>query len=136
MFYTLATQTDASFADAHVGLSQILLNRGSVIASLDEAEVAAKLDKMNLNAQLLAAECAKRLLNSDAKYLELAIEHYARANELNPNRPPILLNLVVLYVRNNDCAQAKKFLPLIKDFPGFSAEEQQTIQDCMRRCAE
>jgi tetratricopeptide (TPR) repeat protein len=96
-------------------------------------------DNTNLNAWLFAAECCKVMVNRNndesADYARRAIAFLQQAERLNPDNPPMMLNIGFLYFRLNDCENTRKYLLPIKDFQGFGAEQKAGIAQCLNKCA-
>ncbi|MEX0966134.1 MAG: hypothetical protein WD077_02775 [Bacteroidia bacterium] len=66
-------------------------------------------------------------LREQRKYIE-------KAMDLNPDSPFLLLQMGISHYRFNECEEAMEYLDRVRNFPGFSAQEQRMLQDCLRAC--
>lgn len=137
-YYRQSLELNSEHASAYMGLGAVQFKQQNYIAALENFESAIRYDETNLNAWLFAAECCKVFVNRNNTesndYAARAIYFLEHALSLNPDNPPMMLNLGLLHFRLNHCAETINYLKPIQNFEGFSAEEKQTIVQCISRC--
>lgn len=135
--YRQSLNENDDFSAGYLGLGAVYFQRQNMVKALEQFELAIAADKNNLNAYNFAAECCKFFINQNSHtevYLPKAIKFYLQSNRLNPDNPGILLQLGLLYFRNGNCDQTKKYLQRVKGYSGLSEAENKAAQDCLRKC--
>lgn len=137
-YYLQALDENKYYAVAHLGLGAIYFQQQDYRKAMQSFEQCIRNDRMNTNAYLFAAECCKALMNTNSieanQFAEAAIQHYKKADKLNPDNPTIMLNLGLLHCRLNQCEKSTKYLTPIQDFFGFGPNEKASIQECLKKC--
>ncbi|MBK8659465.1 MAG: hypothetical protein IPN22_11500 [Bacteroidetes bacterium] len=138
-YYMQSLQLKDDYGPTYLGLGAVYFQQQNYLTALEHFEKATRYDKTNLNAWLFAAECCKVMVNRNneesAAYARQAISFLQKAEQLNPDNPPMMLNIGFLYFRLNDCVNTRKYLLPIKDFEGFGPEQKTNIAQCLTKCA-
>ncbi len=138
-YYVQSLQLKENYGPTHLGLGAVYFQQQNYLKALEYFEKSVEYDNTNLNAWLFAAECCKVMVNRNndesADYARRAIAFLQQAERLNPDNPPMMLNIGFLYFRLNDCENTRKYLLPIKDFQGFGPEQKASIAQCLNKCA-
>lgn len=137
-FLDLSIRENPDYAAAYMDQGAISFREKRLKEALKNFEKAASIDNTNLNTFIYAAQTATALANqggpTEKKYTELAIEHYKKADRLNPNNPVIMSSLGFLYYRIKDCDHAVQYLEPVKDFEGLSEQERMSAKQFIKNC--
>jgi tetratricopeptide (TPR) repeat protein len=135
----LCQKENSAYVPAYMDFGAIAFHEQHYKDALKNFEKAASFEKNNLNAHLYAGRTLTVMANqssgsSQKKYMEAALEHYEKADRLNPNNPLIMSSMGFLYFRLNDCEHAVLYLDQVKDFEGLPAQERAAAKECLSKC--
>jgi tetratricopeptide (TPR) repeat protein len=119
---------------ANNGLGSILFRQGNIVGATEYFEQSLKMEPDDINTLMNVAECYKARVNEE-NGIEKVLKTYRMINRINPDNPNILLQLGAAYTRAGDCSNAREILKKVDGFQGFSPEQQQTVTNCLRQCA-
>lgn len=139
-FLQLSQKENPNYVPVYMDFGAIAFREQRYKDALKNFEKACLLEKNNLNAHLYSGQVYTTLSNqssgsSQKKNIEGALDHYKKADRLNPNNPIIMSNLGFLYFRLNDCDHAVFYLDQIKDYEGISEQERTAAKNCLKKCA-
>ncbi len=132
-YFAAALQQKSTYVPALMGMGTILYKQGFYNQAKTAFEQATQTESNHVNAWVSLAECYKATLQLPES-LDGAINCFEKANKLNPNNPNIVLNLGVLYFRNNNCEKSIQLLQKVKNYPLLTEEEKTVIESCLKQC--
>jgi hypothetical protein len=135
-FFNKAHKLNPEYVPLLIDLGVKAFNEQQLKSAVNYLKKACELAPDNLKAQRNLAEVYKTmaLSKNDQKTLELAIEHYNKADHINPYNPDIMMNLGFLYFRLGDCEHAVEFLEQIVDYPNITELQRSRARECIQKC--
>ncbi len=132
-FFAQSLQQKEDYFPALMGLGSVYFQQKFLAQAKELFQRATQAKPSDAGAWLSLAACYKATMQQPES-LDEAIHCYEKADRLNKGNPIIQFDLGLLYYQKGDCKRSVERLKRVRGFQGLSAQEQQTLESCLKQC--
>ena len=127
-----------SFAPSFLGLGSVHYSQKNYTGAISALNKCLAIDDDNYDAHLSIAQCYRELINTGSakkeEYRIKLLQHYLKANALNPGNPMVVANIGFVYFQSSDCDRAKEYLSEVAGREGLGYNDSLAVLNCLRQC--
>ncbi|MCX6275551.1 MAG: hypothetical protein NTV09_10130 [Bacteroidetes bacterium] len=136
--YLQSLRDNNSFAPSFLGLGSVHYAQKNYTGAISDLNKCLALDEDNYDAHLTIAQCYRELISTGTarkdEYRNKLLQHYLKANDLNPGNPMVIANIGFVYFQVNDCERAKEYLSEVAGRQGLGNSDSLAVLNCLRQC--
>ncbi len=136
--YLQSLRENKNYAQSFLGLGVVHYTQQNYTAAISDFKKSLAIDDENYQAQLSIAQCYRELMSDVSsrkeEYRKELLEHFLKANSLNPGNPMVMANIGFVYFQVNDCDHAVEYLSKVSGVNGLSSTDSLAVQNCLRQC--
>lgn len=136
--YLQSLRDNSNFAPSFLGLGSVHYTQKNYTGAISDLNKCLAIDDDNFDAHLSIAQCYRELISTGSakkdEYRNKLLQHYLKANALNPGNTMVIANIGFVYFQANDCEKAKKYLSEVAGREGLGNNDSLAVLNCLRQC--